>query len=210
MASPFALTEDGFETQWQTNYLASFLFVRSLLPILESTAASSNSSSQSRVRIVKVSSSAALEMAPKSGLDLANPNLEKEKGAMAPMKRYGQSKLASVIYARALHERLHDKGIGAYSLHPGIVLTNLQNSNPTLIGSMIKRAVKWGIIPGTVSVKEGAKTTLFCATSDKARSGGYHVPPGKVDEKAEKYCGNEKLVENLWVESERMLENAGF
>ena len=195
--------------QWQTNYLAPFLFVRSLLPILESTAASSGTS-KSRVRIVNVSSSGAFEMAPKSGLNLVNPNFENENGSMVPLKRYGHSKLASVIHARALHNRLHEKGISAYSLHPGIILTNLQSKNPTFIGTLMKYAVKWGIAPGTVSVREGARTTLFCATSWEAKSGEYYVPPGKVDEKADKYCGNGNLVEKLWTESERMLKEAGF
>lgn len=208
MACPYALTEDGFETQWQTNYLAPFLFVRSLLPILESTAASSTS--EPGVRIINVSSSAAFEMAPKSGLNLSNPNFDKDKGSMAPLKRYGHSKLASVIHARSLHERLHAKGIKAYSLHPGIILTNLQSKNPTMIGTIMKYAVTFRIVPGTVSVKEGAKTTLFCATSPEAQSGKYYVPPGVADGKAEKLYGEGKLAEKLWKESERMLQEAGF
>ena len=216
MACPFALTEDGFEVQWQTNYLAPFLFTRCLLPLLSSTAeaadtTASSPASKPRVRIINVSSSAAFEMAPKSGLDLANPSLENEKGSMAPLKRYGHSKLASVLHARALHDRFHEEtGISAYSLHPGIVLTNLQSKNPTLIGTVMKYAVTFRIVPGTVSIREGARTTLFCATRQEAKSGGYYVPPGKVDGKAEKLCADEKSVERLWAQSERMLRETGF
>ena len=38
MTVPFALTGDGFETQFQTNYLAPHLLTASLLPVLLATA----------------------------------------------------------------------------------------------------------------------------------------------------------------------------
>ena len=81
MAVPFKLTTDGFETQWQTNHLAHFLLTKTLLPLLESTAASSGS--KTRVRIVNLSADAAiLPPAPKQ-LDFARPNLEYETGALS-------------------------------------------------------------------------------------------------------------------------------
>ena len=80
MAVPFKLTTDGFETQWQTNHLAPFFLVNTLLPLLESTAAASTS--KSRVRVVNVSSDAALLTAPKT-LDLEHPNLEYVTGPMS-------------------------------------------------------------------------------------------------------------------------------
>ena len=209
MGTPYTLTDSNFELQWQTNHLAPFLFTRSLLPLLISTADSTPEPSIG-ARIINVSSTGAFEMAPKSGLDLSNPNLDYGKGSMALMKRYGHSKLASVVHMRALHERYFDsEGIKAYSVHPGVVLTNLQNGNPTLLGSMLKFAVKIRMVPGTVSVKEGAKTTLFCATSEKAVSGKFYGPSGKVDERAARVC-QEAVVKRLWYESERMLREAGF
>ena len=81
MATPFELTEDGFELQWQTNYLAPFMLTNTLLPILESTAA--GTSSRSRVRIVNVSAEAALAPGLPKELDLARPNLDYVSGTMA-------------------------------------------------------------------------------------------------------------------------------
>lgn len=166
MAVPFKLTTDGFETQWQTNHLAAFLLTKILLPILESTAASS--SSKNRVRIINVAVDAALIPLTPKQLDLAHPNLEYVTGAMngwsatpltppnqsweeafipptnfRPRKRYGHSKIASIIHARALHNRLHGKGISAYSLHPGIVATNLQTADPSLFGTFLRLMVRW-------------------------------------------------------------------
>ena len=67
-------------------------------------------------------------------------------------------------------------------------------------------------MPGTISVAEGATATLFCATSGKAlvNSGGYFAPFGKEDKRPDRWNKDEELVERLWVESERMVEGAGF
>lgn len=100
-------------------------------------------------------------------------------------KRYGHSKLASIIHARALHDRLRDPGITAYALHPGIIKTNLQTADPSLFGFFVRGAIGLGIMPGLVSVPDGARTTLYCATAEGAveGSGGYFLPFGEVDAK---------------------------
>lgn len=80
MAAPYLLTRDGYETQWQTNYLSPFLLIKLLLPTLSSTAAKKKT--QSPVRIVNVSSDAAfVPITP--DLDLDNPNLESTTGFLA-------------------------------------------------------------------------------------------------------------------------------
>ena len=79
MASPFAITEDGFESQWQTNHLAHHLLFVSLLPLLQSTAA--DCGSKDRVRVVNVTGEAA-SMGPPE-LNLENPNLGSVTGVMA-------------------------------------------------------------------------------------------------------------------------------
>ncbi|MCJ1460130.1 hypothetical protein MMC28_010509 [Mycoblastus sanguinarius] len=211
MATPFELTEDGFELQWQTNYLAPFMLTNTLLPILESTAA--GTSSRSRVRIVNVSAEAALAPGLPKELDLARPNLDYVSGTMAAWRRYGHSKIASTIHARALHNRLSRQGISAFSLHPGIIYTNLQAADTSIFpGVFLRYAVRWGIIPGVISPTDGARTTLFCATSPRAveNSGGYFMPIGKLDKRPDKWNNDDKLVGKLWDESERMLKEAGF
>ena len=94
--------------------------------------------------------------------------------------------MATLIHARALHDRYHSAGISTYSVQPGIVATNLQ--------------------------ADGARTTLFCATSPKAEnySGGCFVPYGKLDKRPDKWYLDEELVGRLWTESERMVREAGF
>lgn len=62
MNTPFALTRDGFETQWQANYLAHQIFTSCLLPKLLFTA--HQYEDKTRVRVVNVVSDMAL-MGPK-------------------------------------------------------------------------------------------------------------------------------------------------
>lgn len=180
MAVPFQLTTDGFERQWQTNHLAPFLLTKTLLPILQSTAASSRP--KNRVRSINVAGDAALLPPAPKLLDLARPNLEYGTGAMNGWKRYGHSKIASITHARALHDRLHGKGTSAHSAHPGIVATNLQSADPNLFGSFVRHMVRWGLMPGTLSVADGATSTLFCATGEEVgdmlrRSGSWTRGP---------------------------------
>ena len=83
-------------------------------------------------------------------------------------KRYAHSKMALMIHARAIHNRYHSEGISAFSLHTGIAATNLQSADPTLFGTLIRIMVRWHIMPGSISVADNARTTLFCATSPDA------------------------------------------
>ena len=78
MAAPYGLTEDGYETQWQTNYLSPFLLTKSLLPTMTSTARKN-----APARIINVVSDAAfVPITP--DLDLEHPNLDHLTGFMAP------------------------------------------------------------------------------------------------------------------------------
>lgn len=78
MATPYALTEDGYEAQWQTNYLSPVLLIKSLLPTMTTTARK-----KGLVRIINVVSDAAyLPITP--DLDLENPNLDHLTGFMGP------------------------------------------------------------------------------------------------------------------------------
>lgn len=67
-------------------------------------------------------------------------------------------------------------------------------------------------MPGTLSVADGATSTLFCDTGEEAvgKGGGYVAPFGKLGKRADWWNQDEGLVEELWVESEGMIKGAGF
>lgn len=124
-------------------------------------------------------------------------------------KRYAHSKLAVIMQTRAIHNRYRSEGISSFSLHPGIMPTNLQSADPTLFGIFIRKMVHWHLMPGSVTVVDGARTTLFCATSPDAakNSGQFFVPYGKVDHGPDKWTTDDKAVHELWEASDKMLKD---
>lgn len=111
MFCPFARTKEGFEMQWGVNHLGHALLVRLLLPHLR----------QTNGRVVLVSSVGHVGVRRADYRRVGNPE------SFRTMHAYGVSKLANVLYARALQKWLHSNGdqIVVVSLHPGAVNTEL-------------------------------------------------------------------------------------
>ena len=92
---------------------------------------------------------------------------------------YRQSKLCNVIFTRVLAKLLENTGVTAYSLHPGVVRTELGRYFVDLHG-------KWYRIVGILmypliwlifkTPKQGAQTTIYCAVDEeiKDKSGRYY------------------------------------
>lgn len=128
MGVPFARTADGFETQWQTNYVGHALLTHHLLPLLHATA-DAVGPAKDAVRIVNVTSDGHARFPPKEGVRLADTALEDESA----MTRYGQSKLANILHAGELARRYGpqlDQAIDAQTgkiwvaaVHPGHIDT---------------------------------------------------------------------------------------
>ena len=70
-------------------------------------------------RIVTVSS-----MAHKWG-DVYFDDINWEKTEYNSSKAYGQSKLANILFSKELAKRLQGTGVTTYSLHPGVIATDL-------------------------------------------------------------------------------------
>ncbi|KAI4864868.1 hypothetical protein F4820DRAFT_422417 [Hypoxylon rubiginosum] len=178
MATPFEITKDGHEAQWQTNYLAHWVLTEHLLPLLLRTA---KTLPPGGVRVVNLTSSGHLG-APKGGIHFEDPSLPDGSGGGGPWARYGQSKLANILHARTLHEaygpgsphaRAGGNGeIWVSSVHPGIVETNLATAVGESGGSgvtglfSVMRA--FGMM---MPADKGSWTSLFCAASPDMRAG---------------------------------------
>ncbi|CEL10030.1 Putative Dehydrogenases with different specificities [Aspergillus calidoustus] len=178
MATPFEMTTDGHEAQWQTNYLAHWVFTTHLLPVLRRTAKGAPAGS---VRIVNITSSGHLA-APKDGIHFDDPALS-ESGVWA---RYGQSKLANILHAKTLHAvygpgseraRAGEGEIWVSSVHPGIVETNLSSSVDKASGSSFVGVVAIARMLGLVwSADKGSWNSLFCVAGAEMKAeqaGGY-------------------------------------
>jgi len=113
------LTEDGYESQMATNYLGHMLLTHLLLPALNKTAADPKSEG---VRVVNVSSCAHY-----FGSWLDWNDWSSLSRFYSPEQAYGNSKVAQVLTTQQLARLLETQGQGikVYSIHPGIVYTDL-------------------------------------------------------------------------------------
>lgn len=136
-------TEDGFEMTIGVNHLAHVLLTHELLPLLEAAKAG---------RVVNVSS-----MAHQRGrveeADLPVPRRFDGYGT------YSASKLLNVYFTHELARRLAAKKshVTTYALHPGVITTKL---------------LQQGFGMGGASLESGARTSVFCATSDAVGASG--------------------------------------
>jgi NAD(P)-dependent dehydrogenase (short-subunit alcohol dehydrogenase family) len=103
-----------------------------------------------------------------------------------PQRAYGQSKLATLLFAMELNRRSVRSGWGIRSnaSHPGATLTNWQTTGPTLgrgSSTLLERFEMQvtRMIPGFwQEIAQGALPTLYAATSPLAVGGGYYGPGG--------------------------------
>ncbi|KAM7215903.1 hypothetical protein V8F06_008661 [Rhypophila decipiens] len=208
MATPAGLSPEGYEIQFATNYLGHTLLTHLLLPLLSKTACLSP---ESDVRIVSVSS-AGYSFAPAPGINLANLT-KPDAGGLEGLQRYGQSKLASILWTRELARRYPNFCVTA--IHPGVVQTNLMSSagdSPLLMKILTK--VFYGLLTG---VEKGTRNQLWAATAPRAghsgnkgketdgvKSGEYYEPVGKGG-LASEMARDDVLAGRLWDWTEQAL-----
>ncbi|KAL1653589.1 hypothetical protein SLS61_003735 [Didymella pomorum] len=107
MGTPFATTRDGYESQWQVNYLAPFILTHNLLPLMLRTA--SETTDKTRVRVVNLATELTAMVGPKS-ISLTDVNLKDACGPTAPLQRYSHSKQGSIRHAKELNDRYSAQG----------------------------------------------------------------------------------------------------
>ncbi len=110
MAPPLGRTSDGFELQFGTNHLGHFLFTLLLEPNLRAGAPA---------RVVELSSAGHRT----SPILWDDPNFEHSE--YHNFTAYGQSKTANALFALELDRRWSADGVHTFSVHPGVILTDL-------------------------------------------------------------------------------------
>ncbi|KAI8676329.1 hypothetical protein NCS56_00520300 [Fusarium sp. Ph1] len=206
MATPIEMTKDGYEAQWQTNYLAHWVFTSYLVPLMLNT---SKGLPSGTVRIVNLSSSGHYQ-APKGGINFADTSLPSESG----LTRYGQSKLGNIFHAKTLHKRY---GPGSPSseagegeiwtavVHPGLVDSQIGDRAefPPLMRQFFS---VFGALGGRVDGDKGAWTSVFCVASPEmkeSQSGTYFQRIAEAGWQS-RLAKDEKLAEKLeeWTKEE--------
>jgi len=193
MMCPYMDTKDGFEMQMGTNHIGHFLFT--ILLFDKGLINTKNG------RVVNVSS-----MAHKKGTKLDVEKVFTPRGSYNKQVVYGESKLANVLFTIELQRRTDEHGLGvtSYSLHPGVVNTELARhviSNP--IVKLLFFILKPILLIFFKSPLEGAQTTLHCVLSDDLKPGRYYrdcaEDPAVLPE------NHETKAKTLWEKSEHIV-----
>ena len=202
MATPPGLTTNGYEIQFGTNHMGHALLTKYLMPLMVKTAAEPNSD----VRIVNLSSIGHVG-APKGGVVFAE--VKTEMANYNTWTRYGQAKLANVLFTKGLAKRYPT--IKSVAIHPGGVNTGLMlpfAGSLGVIGHLLGGLTKFIM----KSPEEGALGQLWAASAvgeGAPESGSFYYPLAKL------HAGNslvtdEKLADELWTWSEKEFESQGY
>ena len=205
MAAPPSVSTEGYEIQFATNYLGHALLTDLLIPTLLSTAALPENAS-SPPRIISLTS-IAYKQAPASGIEFATLHSSQKSLAMPfipgrPWSRYGQSKLANLLYAKALAK--HFPQLISVAVHPGIIKTGIFNNLAT---SAMPAAFAIATFGDTVPVEQGTWNQLWAATAQGVRSGEYYEPVGvKGRARGTRVVEDERLTDRLWEWTQEVLK----
>jgi len=167
MATPFAKTLDGFETQFGTNHLGHFVLINRISPLIRKGG-----------RLINLSSSGHRF----SNVDLEDPNFERTP--YEPFLAYGRSKTANILFAVAFDQRHRVRGVRAAAVHPGGIQTELgRHMDPSHLQAMIDQMNKQLAAEGKApfqwkTIPQGAATSVWAGV----------VAP--ADEIAGQYCEN--------------------
>jgi NAD(P)-dependent dehydrogenase (short-subunit alcohol dehydrogenase family) len=188
MDDTFRLTKDGIESHFGVNFVGHYLLTRELMPILKEGS-----------RIINVASDLH-HLAKHLELDKVN-----DPKSMSQMDRYGNSKLANILFTNALDKRYRSKGITCVSVHPGLVNTEIvakYKFESALFGYL--NALAANLIG--LSPHEGSLTSLYCATHPliSQHPGAFYIPIG-VRSVPSQLAQSPDLAEKLWDFTERLV-----
>ncbi len=151
------LTAEGVEQTWALNHLAPFLLTSLLLQRLRQSAPA---------RVITTSSDA------HKGTEIPFEDFGAERGyGRLGFERYGQTKLANILFTAELARRLEGSDVSAYCFHPGLVASGFNRNNGALMG-LAMVAIK----PFSRSTERGARTLVWLAETPSIEGdGGYFV-----------------------------------
>jgi NAD(P)-dependent dehydrogenase (short-subunit alcohol dehydrogenase family) len=181
----YQLTADGFEMTFALNHLSYFLLTHEVLEVLKRTGGA---------RVVNTSSAA-----HQSG------RLDLDTVARRPSKRVGfpaycDSKLANILFTRALARRLAGTRVTANCFHPGFVRTGFGLNNRDWMGAAIK--VSSSLFARTP--EKGAETLVWLATSPEAARHSGEYFHDRALARTSTLAQSDELAEGLWTLSEKL------
>ncbi|XP_051963177.1 dehydrogenase/reductase SDR family member 13b.1 [Xyrauchen texanus] len=185
-------TVDGLGLMFGINHVGHFLLTNLLLGRMKECAPS---------RIINVSSN----LHNFGNLDFDCLRTHKEFGvgesAMDVFWIYSHSKLCNVLFTHELAKRLQGTNVTCYSLHPGVINTELTRYTNKVFRRLLLRPIAALFFK---DVESGAQTTLHCALQEgtESLSGRYfsNCAVQKVKAKAK----DDAVAKKLWEVSETL------
>jgi retinol dehydrogenase 12 len=176
------VTRQGFEQAFGVNHLGHFALTTALLDCLVASAPA---------RVVNVSSDSHYQA---RGIDF--DALRRRGRGLTGMPQYAVSKLCNVLFTQELARRMQGTGVTTYALHPGTVASDIWRRVPWPIRQIITSRM--------ISTEEGARTSLYCATSDEVaqHSGLFY---DKCAEREPSPVATPALAAELWKHSEEWI-----
>lgn len=183
----------GLEKHFVVNHLGHFILVQNLLERLYLAW---------QGRVVVVASRSAYRSAPEEGIEFGNL---RAITSYSRSRAYGHSKLANVLFSLDLARRLKGTRITSNSLHPGVINTEIDRTEPGLF------QVAFGVLTavGGKSIAQGAATTCYVATSPQLGeiSGRYFEDCNAVTVLGDNHMHDVMQAEQLWQVSETLTQD---
>lgn len=191
LGAPAGKTDDGVEIHMGTNHLGHALLLKLLTPLLIKTAETSD------VRVMCLSSIGYKH----SPTGIPFDRLKTLDESISPIHRYMHSKLANLLYAKAVAKRYPQ--FTTVAIDPGSVDTQLFKREP---GDDMIRHLQTNVAPKSVrGVDEGVKNQMWAATAEGVKSGEYYEPIG-VGEVVGGFGKDEGMADELWEWTQRELQ----
>ncbi|HSG43919.1 MAG TPA: SDR family oxidoreductase [Anaerolineales bacterium] len=179
------LTEEGFETVFCVNHLASFLFTRLLLKRMIEHAPT---------RIIQVNS----EGHRFGGLDL--DDLDWARRPYRGLKGYGASKVAQLLTVWELADLLEDTGVTINAMHPGTVKSNIGMDN----GPLYKWFHRLFVRPFLRNTKISGEAIYYLAAASEMQNVSGKFFNQTVEESPMPIATDRKLGKRVWQISEEL------
>ncbi|MFQ1702132.1 SDR family NAD(P)-dependent oxidoreductase [Loktanella agnita] len=189
------LTKDGFESQLGTNHYGHFVLSGILFDRI----------AESEGRIVVVAS-----LGDKMGLRTIQFDDMNWDNNYSANPAYSQSKLAQMMFAYELHDRVKaaGKNVAVYVCHPGSSATSLISTS----GGLLTRIVWWLMTksPMVQTAEKGAYPEVMCATENGLEERALYGPTGRMEfvgpvgkGTLEPYAYDKTVMAKLWDVSEQ-------
>lgn len=178
------LTEEGFETVFCVNHLASFLLTRLLLDRMVASAPS---------RILQVNSQGHRF----GGLDITDLTWKRRR--YRGLQGYGASKVAQLLTVWELAERLQGTGVTINAMHPGEVRTNIGMNNGPVYRFYQRYLIGWILKDPVVS---GEAIYYLVAAPEMAGVSGRYFNR-TIEEKPATHALDRELGKCVWRVSEQ-------